>query len=113
VSPFLSAVRPVVGDAHGGCLSLTDVNPITLTASTFTRGSAVSSSADSSAAGGCVSIQAAAVSAARAVLIQGCNFTQCVARSIAKSPASTSVAMGGAVALLFGCVTSDFIPTDF
>jgi hypothetical protein len=109
----LFAVRPLVGDAFGGCLSLTDVNPMSLTASTFTRGSAVSSSADSSAAGGCVSIQAAAVSTARAVLIEGCNFTQCIARSIAKSSASTSVAMGGAVSLLFGCVTCDFIVTDF
>ena len=112
-SPHPLAVSPLVGDALGGCLSLTDVNPISLLASTFMRGWAVSSSADSSAAGGCVCIQAAAVSAARRVLIEGCTFTQCIARSITKSPDSTSVAMGGAVALVFGCVTCDIIVTDF
>lgn len=112
-SPHPLAVSPLVGHALGGCLSLTDVNPISLVASTFMRGWAVSSSADSSAAGGCVCIQAAAVSAARRVLIEGCTFTQCIARSITKSPDSTSVAMGGAVALVFGCVTCDIIVTDF
>ena len=109
----LFAVQPLIGDAFGGCVSLTDVNPISLIATTFVRGSAISLSANSSAAGGCVFIQAAAVSAARTVVVEGCSFTQCTARSFTQSPDATSVAMGGAVSLVFGCVTCDFIVTDF
>jgi hypothetical protein len=68
------SARPRAGDALGGCVSLQDVSPLYVGSTSFVRGSSLSVSSDSVAAGGCLSIQMHAQSSAVAFVTSTVGF---------------------------------------